>query len=108
VVRVRVRVEQHPHVLDVEAELRDARDDQRRGLGIAAVDQHVAVRPGEQERRDAGGADVVEVPGDPERRVGDRAVARDRRVPLVDEEREERDDESEHEHPAASVRQAMR
>jgi hypothetical protein len=86
VVEVRVGVEQHLHVPDVEAELGDAADDQRGGLGVAAVDQDVARGPGEQERRDAGGADVVQVAGDPERLVGDRAVAPDRRPPLRDED----------------------
>lgn len=50
--------------LDVEAEPGDARDDQRGGFGIAAVDQHVTLGPREQEDGDAGGADVVEVASD--------------------------------------------
>jgi hypothetical protein len=42
-----------------EAELGDARDDQRLSLGIATVDQDMAFGSGEQERRDAGSADVI-------------------------------------------------
>jgi hypothetical protein len=42
VVHVRLRVQEHFDVLDVEAELRDARQDQRWGCGITAVDQDVA------------------------------------------------------------------
>lgn len=81
VVGVRVRVEQHFHVGDVEAELGDARHDQRCSFGIAAVDQYVALGSGEQECGDAGGADVVEVASDAERLIGHRAVSLDRRAP---------------------------
>jgi len=67
VVEVRVRVEQHFDVSDVEPEFGDARHDHRGGPGIAAVDQDVALGPGEQERSDVVGTDVIEVPGDAER-----------------------------------------
>lgn len=81
VVGMRVRVEQHFHVGDVEAELRDARHDQRCAFGIAAVDQYVALGSGEQKRGNTGGADVVEVASDAERFIGRRAVSLDRRAP---------------------------
>src|SRR5687767_14817811 len=47
VVEMRMRVEQHLDIANVEAELRDAADDQRCGLGIPAVDQDVALGPGD-------------------------------------------------------------
>src|SRR5690349_23138178 len=81
VVGVRVRVEEDLHVLDAEAELRDAPDDERGGLRIAAVDQDVALRPGDQERCDAGRADVIEIAGNLERLVRYRAGSRDGRAP---------------------------
>ena len=65
--RVRLRVQEHFDVLDVEAELRDARHDHRRGAGIAAVEHDVALGPGDEERRDVVRADVVEIAGDAER-----------------------------------------
>lgn len=37
------------------------------GAGVPAVDEDVALRPGEQQRRDVVGADVVEVAGNAER-----------------------------------------
>src|SRR5690606_7852579 len=102
VVGVRVRVEQHLHIADVEAELRDARHDRRRALRIAAVDQYVARRPGEQERGDAGRPDVVEVARDAERLVGLRTGPLDRRPP---EQAERHDDggrrPQQHEEPAS-------
>ena len=67
VVGVRLRVQEHFDVLDVEAELRDARHDHRRGAGIAAVEHDVALGPGDEEGRDVVRADVVEVAGDAER-----------------------------------------
>jgi hypothetical protein len=67
VVGVRLRAQEHFDVLDVEAELRDARHDHRRGAGIAAVEHDVALRPGDEEGRDIVRADVVQVAGDAER-----------------------------------------
>jgi hypothetical protein len=53
--------------------------------GITAVDQYVALGPGDQERRHVVGADVVEIPGDAER-LGVLLSAVSRRVkPLAEE-----------------------
>ena len=70
VVHVRLRVQDHFDVPDVKAELRDARQDQRRGCGITAVDQDVTLGPGDEEGRDVVRADVVEIAGDAERLGG--------------------------------------
>ncbi len=59
-----IRREQDPDVLDVEPELGDVVDDLVGGVLIAAVDQDVSVRTGEQERRDVWCADEVETSGD--------------------------------------------
>ena len=67
VVGVRLRVQEHFDVLDVEAELRDARHDHLRSGGIAGVEHDVALGPGDEEGRDVVRADVVEVAGDAER-----------------------------------------
>src|SRR6185503_16356141 len=67
VVGVRLRVQEHFDVRDVEAELRDARHDQSRGGGIAAVEHDVALGPGDEEGRGVGRAHIVEVAGDAER-----------------------------------------
>jgi hypothetical protein len=95
VVGVRVGVEQYLHVPDVEAELRYAPLDERRGLGVAAVDEDVALGTGDQEGGDAGGADIIEVAGDAKRFVGNGAVAADGGTPLQEEEGEERDEGAE-------------
>src|SRR5688572_28463930 len=76
-----MRVEQHFHVGDIEAQPGDAPNDQRGAFGIAAVDQYVAVGPGEQEGGHASGADVVEIASDAEWLIGNRTVSRDRRAP---------------------------
>ena len=67
VIGVRLRVQEHFDVLDVEAELRDARHDHLRGGGIAGVEHDVALGPGDEEGGDIVRADVVEVAGDAER-----------------------------------------
>ena len=63
-IEVPIRREQDPDVLDVEPELRDVVDDLVGAVLIAAVDQDVSVRSGEEERRDVWCADEVETPGD--------------------------------------------
>src|SRR5690606_150726 len=81
VVGVGMGIEQDLHVGDAEAELGDATHDRGGGLGIAPIDQDVPLRPGYEERGDAGVADVVEIPGNPERFVGRPAILRDGRSP---------------------------
>jgi hypothetical protein len=63
----RRRVDQEFDVLDVEPELRDARDDHRRGGLIAAIEHDVPLGSGDEEGRDGVRADVVEIAGDAER-----------------------------------------
>src|SRR3954453_12659809 len=67
VVGMRLRVQEHFDVLDVEAELRDARHDHWRGAGIAAIEHDVPRGPGDEERRDIIRADVVQIARDAER-----------------------------------------
>src|SRR5688572_7317850 len=62
-----LRVQKHSDVFDAEAELRDARDDHRRGCGIAAIEHDVALGPSDKEGRSIGRADVIQVAGDAER-----------------------------------------
>src|SRR4051812_17021833 len=88
-VRVCMRVEQHFDVADAESQLRNARDDQWRGLGITTVDEDVSRGTGEEERRDPRRADVVEIARDLKRFVRDRAVALDSGAPLVAEEHDD-------------------
>jgi hypothetical protein len=64
---VSVRIEEDLHVTRTEAEGCNVLQDLRGGLLEAAVDQDVAVRRREQERRDVRRADVVEICRDPER-----------------------------------------
>ena len=67
VVEMRMRVEQLLDVGDLEAELLDVRLDLRVRLGQAGVDENMTLRRGDQERREARGADVVDVADDAER-----------------------------------------
>jgi hypothetical protein len=67
VVGMWLRVQKHFDVLDIEAELRDARHDHRRRARIAAVEHDMALGPGDEEGRGIVRADVVQVPGDAER-----------------------------------------
>ena len=90
-------VEQHFDVLDVEAELRDAGHDHRRGGGIAAVEHDVALGPGDEEGRDVVRADVVEIAGDAERFGGLLPVAVCVGLPLPAEEHGGGGAQSEHE-----------
>src|SRR4029078_505251 len=70
VVAARLRVDEHLHVGDVETELGDARHEERRGGRLAAGNQDIALGAGEQEGREVGRADVVQVAGDAERLGG--------------------------------------
>src|SRR5437870_2588245 len=65
---MRLGIQKDLHVLDVEAELVDALHDQRRRARIAAIDEDVTLRTGDQESGDVVGADVIEVAGNAERR----------------------------------------
>src|SRR6185503_257658 len=67
VVGMWLRVQKHLDVLDAEAELRDARHDQRRGGGITAIEHDVALGPGDEEGGGVGRPHVVQVAGDAER-----------------------------------------
>ena len=92
---MRLRIEEQLHVTDVEAELPDARDDHRRGARVATVDQDMTLWPGDQERRDIIGADVVEVAGDPEWLGVELAAALRRIPPLAEEDDGDDSDDSE-------------
>jgi hypothetical protein len=60
VVGVRLRIQEHLHILYVETELRDARHDHGRGGGIATVEEDVALGSGDEEGRGIARADVVQ------------------------------------------------
>ena len=66
-VGVRLRVQEHFDVLDVEAELGDAGHDHRRGGGIAAIEHDVPCGTGDEEGGDIVRADVIQIAGDAER-----------------------------------------
>ena len=66
VIGVWLRVQKHFDVFDVEAELRYARHDHRRGCGITAVEHNVSFRPRDQEGSGIGRTDIVKIPGDAE------------------------------------------
>jgi hypothetical protein len=70
VIGVRLRVEKHFDVLDVEAELGDARHNHTGCRRIAGVEDDVPLGPGDQEGRDVARSDVVEVASDAERFSG--------------------------------------
>ena len=92
---MRLRVEQHLDVANVEAEPRDAVHDQRRRAGVAAVDQDVPFRAGQQECGDVAGADVIKVAGDAERIGGGLAALFGRVMPEGHQDHERRHAESE-------------
>ena len=73
-IEVSVAGQEQAQVLQSESQLRDAGLDERGGLAESGVQQDEPVRSGDEERRDVGGADVVEVSGNPE--------GRERPVPL--------------------------
>src|SRR3954465_7953704 len=64
---VRLGAQDRLYILDVEAELLDARGDERRTVREAAVDEHVALRARDQENRDVLASDVIQVAGNAER-----------------------------------------
>ena len=66
-VEVRLRVEEDPDLLHLEAEGSDVLLDLRHGGLVAGVDHDVPGRRGNQVRADVAGADKVQVTGDPER-----------------------------------------
>ena len=68
VIGMRVAVEDDLDVSKLETERGDVRFDLRRRFGEAAVDQDQAARRRDQVRRHVGRANVIHVPGDPERR----------------------------------------
>jgi hypothetical protein len=78
---VRVRVEQYFDIGNVEAKFRDAGHNRRRRFRITAIDQDMTFGPGDQERGDAGVANIVEIASDVERLIGQPAVFADRRSP---------------------------
>jgi hypothetical protein len=61
VVEVRLRIEQHPHVLGTKAELADVGEDLRRRLDEAAVEEDVAPRRGDEERGDLVRPDIMDI-----------------------------------------------
>ena len=63
-----VAVEDEPDVAQLDAELADIVGDQVGGIVGPAIDQHVAVVAGDQDHRNAAGADEVGVGVDPHRR----------------------------------------
>jgi hypothetical protein len=96
VIGMRFRVQEHFDILDVEAELRDAPHDHRRGGGIAGVEHNVALWRGDEEGGDVVRAHVVEVAGDAER-FGGRLPADFRCVqPLADKYQRKNDQQSQH------------
>ncbi len=66
VIEMGVRVQDQAHVRDVEAERADVLEDQRGRVGQAAVDEHVAVRRRDEDRRQAARPDVPGIAEDPE------------------------------------------
>jgi hypothetical protein len=102
VVGVRVRIQEHRDVPDVEAERRDARHNHRRGAGITAVEHDVARGPGDEEGRDVVGADLVEIAGDAERFGGQLPAAGARVPPLAEEYQRKSAQHSEQEDQHAS------
>src|SRR5207253_11491788 len=67
VIDVGMAVEQDLDVLEVEAELPHAVADQGDGRFEPAVEEDMALRRGDQERGDVRGADVGDIPDQPER-----------------------------------------
>ena len=67
VIVVRVRVQKHFYIFDVEPQLRDAVDDHGRCARISPVNQDVAFRSSEQEGRGVVCTDVIDVASNTER-----------------------------------------
>ncbi len=65
-IKMRMAVEQKLDVLHGEAEFRDVLLDERSGFGKATVQQDGALGGSDEERRDVGGAYVVDVADDAE------------------------------------------
>src|ERR1700735_5221793 len=67
---VRVAVQQDLDIFDREAEFRDALLDEPRGFGKSAIEQDGTLRGLDIERRNIGGADVINIANDAERLDG--------------------------------------
>ena len=73
---VRVAHQEDLHVLELEPQLVDVPRDLRAGLGEPAVDEHVPLGRGDEERGHLGGAHRVHVPDHVERLARIRPAAR--------------------------------